>query len=354
MPVEIRDAICAAYQALGGKAVAVRSSATVEDLPELSFAGQQDTFLNVTTQEELLTRVIDCWSSLWSARAIGYRLHANVAQEAISIAVVVQAMVESETSGVLFTANPLTGLRSEMVIDATLGLGEALVSGLVEPDHYVVDVDAHEIKLKQLGSKKISIRSTENGGVQRINEDAAESQALEDDQILLLAKTGQQVKEVFGNPQDIEWAFSKGELYLLQSRPITSLFPLPDGLPEEPLKVFFSFANVQGILDPITPIGRSAIKKLFVAGAGLFRIKVNEETQTILYTAGERLWGNITPVIRNSFGRKVLPVVMEFAEPTIRQPILQIQDDPRLQPGRQGVSLHARMQLSAFSHSSGR
>ena len=127
------------WQWLGAQPVAVRSSATAEDLPDLSFAGQQDTFLNVIGDQALQKAVLDCWSSLWTARAIGYRARNNISHEDVALCVVVQNMVQSEASGVLFTANPLSGRRTETVIDATLGLGEALVSGLVEPDHYVVD-----------------------------------------------------------------------------------------------------------------------------------------------------------------------------------------------------------------------
>lgn len=348
MPEEIKSEIYKSYGTLGQPAVAVRSSATFEDLPDLSFAGQQDTYLNITSDEMLIQKVIECWSSLWTARAIGYRLHQNVPQDEIAMAVVVQKMVDSETSGVLFTANPLTGLRSEVVIDATLGLGEALVSGLVEPDHYVVDTINSEIKRKTLGSKIISIRSAENGGVRKVSENDQEHQALDDDQILRLAGLGQKVQEHFGSPQDIEWCYGNGHLYILQSRPITTLFPLPVGLTVEPLKIFMSFANVQGMMDPITPIGQSAVKSIFATGAELFEIHVDEESQTVLYSAGERFWINITALIKNSFGRKVLPVVLESVEPTIRQAVLQIQDDPRLQPGKKGVSIKARLQLAHF------
>ncbi|MEN8173503.1 MAG: PEP/pyruvate-binding domain-containing protein, partial [Chloroflexota bacterium] len=124
---------------LSGQAVAVRSSATAEDLPDMSFAGQQDTFLNVLEDKALLESVVDCWSSLWTARAIGYRARNEIAHQDASLAVIVQEMVQSEVSGVLFTANPLTGKRSETVIDAAFGLGEALVGGHVEPDHYIID-----------------------------------------------------------------------------------------------------------------------------------------------------------------------------------------------------------------------
>ena len=144
--------------------VAVRSSATAEDLPEMSFAGQQDTYLNVVGEEALLKAVVECWSSLWTARAIGYRQRNGVPHASVALAVVVQEMVESQASGVLFTANPLTGLRSETVIDATLGLGEALVSGQVEPDHYVVDPSDRQILSKTLGGKAIAIHCAAGWG----------------------------------------------------------------------------------------------------------------------------------------------------------------------------------------------
>lgn len=348
MDAEMQSAISSAFSEMSGKAAAVRSSATAEDLPELSFAGQQDTFLNILSDDILISKVIECWSSLWTARAIGYRLRQHVSQEDIALAVVVQQMVESDTSGVLFSANPLSGLRSETVIDATLGLGEALVSGLVEPDHYVVDTIKNEIRLKQIGSKKISIRATAGDGTRQINENASQRQALSDEQILSLVEMGKWVQEHFGSPQDIEWAFSGGKLSLLQSRPITSLFPLPEGIPAEPLKVFFSFSAVQGLMDPVTPLGQSALKSIFSTGASLFGIHNTEDTQTVLFSSGERLWVNFTTLIKNSFGRKVIPAALGWVEPTIRQAVLQIQDDPRLQPGKQGISWHARRQLARF------
>ena len=139
LPAGLSDAVVAAYDALGRPPVAVRSSATAEDLPDMSFAGQQDTFLNVVGEEALLAAVVACWSSLWTARAIAYRARNGISHDEVALAVVVQAMVQSEAAGVLFTANPLTGKRGETIIDATLGLGEALVGGQVEPDNYVVD-----------------------------------------------------------------------------------------------------------------------------------------------------------------------------------------------------------------------
>jgi phosphohistidine swiveling domain-containing protein len=348
IPETLVEEIRANYTSIGEGPVAVRSSATAEDLPELSFAGQQDTYLNVIGKDNLLQAVVNCWSSLWTARAIAYRDRNQVSHTEAQVAVVIQRMVESQASGVLFTANPLSGLRSETVIDATLGLGEALVSGQVEPDHYVVDITKASILSKTLGSKFISIHGQPDGGTQARQENRQEIQALPDDAILALAQLGRQVAELYNFPQDIEWAWSDNQLYLLQSRPITSSYPLPADLPAEPLKVFFSFAAVQGMLDPLTPIGSDAMREVFAMGAKLFGVRVTRQTQRVLYEAGERLWINFTPILTNSFGRQIVPVVLELVEPSTRQAVEQIWNDPRLLPGKPGVSFHARIRLARF------
>jgi pyruvate,water dikinase len=337
MPDELAAEIAAAYQSLDQPSVAVRSSATVEDLPGLSFAGQQETYLNVRSQEQLRQAVVDCWSSLWTARAIGYRLANRVPQDGLALAVVIQTMVESEVSGVLFTADPLTGLRTKTVIDAAYGLGEALVSGQVEPDHYIVDNVAHQIRSKGLGRKAISLHAQAGGGLQRVQVDRIESQALSDEQILALVEVGQKAAALFETPQDIEWAYSKGNLYILQSRPITSLYPTPAGMPVDPLKVMVSFGAIQGMLDPMTPLGRYVIQTLFVTGAGIMSYHVTPDTQQVLMTAGERLWINITPLIRNTVGRRISHAALGFVEPGVRQAIEPLWQDPRLQPERNGI-----------------
>ncbi|MDQ4076453.1 MAG: phosphoenolpyruvate synthase, partial [Chloroflexota bacterium] len=334
MPATIAGALQRAYQALGMPPVAVRSSATAEDLPEMSFAGQQDTFLNVVGQDALQEAVVNCWSSLWTARAIGYRARNGIPHEEVSLAVVVQEMVPSEASGVLFTANPLNGKRTEMVIDATLGLGEALVAGRVEPDHYLVDVYHKRILSKRLGSKALAIHGQEGGGTLTTMVEAADRQALPDDAILELARQGQQVAELFGTPQDIEWAWAAGQLYLLQSRPITSLYPLPDGMPMEPLRVLFSFGAIQGMLDPMTPLGQDTIAAAFAGAARLFGYERTIETQRVIFRAGERLWADLTAPLRNGLGRALLRRALPAAEPSIGQVVNQLWDDPRLAPTR--------------------
>ncbi len=339
---EVRDALAR----MPGAAVAVRSSATAEDLPEMSFAGQQDTFLNVVGAEAVLRAVADCWGSLWTARAIGYRMRNQVPQLETALCVVVQRMVESQASGVLFTANPLTGLRSQTVIEAALGLGEALVSGQVEPDQYVVEPRTGRILSKTLGRKEVSIHGQTGGGTHTQHEDRSQEQALPDAAILELAAWGQRTAELYGFPQDVEWAWAEEKLYLLQSRPITSLFPLPEGMSEEPLRVMFSFAAVQGMYDPITPTGRSFMVLLVQALSTLYGIRVTETSQNVLFSAGERLWANITALASNSVGRKVLPIIFDYVEPTVKQALAQIWEDPRLQPKRAGVSLRARLQIA--------
>ncbi len=336
-------------QQLGGLVpVAVRSSATAEDLPDMSFAGQQDTYLNILGDQALLEAVRNCWSSLWTARAIGYRERNHVSHEQAALAVVVQKMVESEAAGVLFTANPLSGLRSETVIDATYGLGEALVSGQVEPDHYVVDQGEEKITTRRLGAKAVAIHGLPGGGTVVEQEQHGQQQALPDEQILALAQLGKAVAEQYGGPQDIEWAWAGGRLYLLQSRAVTSLFPTPENMPPDPLQVLFSFGAVQGLLDPITPIGRDVLREMFVFGASLFGLKKTRSTQRVLLAAGERLWVNITTPMRNTVGRKILSGALSLVEPSVNQALGVIWDDPRLQPQRKGFRPQAMREIATF------
>ncbi len=340
-------AIQQAFEGMG--AAAVRSSATAEDLPDLSFAGQQDTFLNVIGQEALLQAVVSCWSSLWTARAIGYRARNQIDHADAALAVVVQEMVPSEASGVLFTANPLNGKRTEMVIDATLGLGEALVSGLVEPDQYVVGVPEMAILHKKLGAKALVMHGRSQGGTVTQQVSALEQQAISDAVIRELALLGQQVADFYQFPQDIEWGWAANKLYLLQSRPITSLFPLPDGVqPGDSPRVFFSLASVQGMFDPITPLGRDTLKGLFAAGGGLLRMRHTITSQGALFMAAERLYIDMTPIFRHPVGRKVEQAALRFIDPAAAQVLATLLADPRLQPERHWFRWHTAWRLAHF------
>ncbi|HJS19704.1 MAG TPA: PEP/pyruvate-binding domain-containing protein, partial [Anaerolineales bacterium] len=347
MPFEIESAIRAAYAEFRDVPVAVRSSATAEDLPDLSFAGQQDTYLNVIGEDEVLKAVINCWSSLWTARAIGYRLRNHIPQKEVALAVVVQEMIPSDASGVMFTANPLTGLRSEAVIDATIGLGEALVSGLVDPDHYVVDTLSNVIRSKTLGAKAQSTRSRLGGGVETTRENASTQQALTDEEILQLAELGRSIQKDYGFPQDVEWAFADGNLYVLQSRAITSLYPVPEES-NNPLRVWFSFGAAQGFVDPITPLGQDTIRHIFAGGGRLFDVKINPANVRAFIPAAERIWINITDIIRHPIGNRVIRAFLGFVEPGSAQIIKQLASDPRLGAGTGTIKFSTLERLGKF------
>lgn len=337
------------YAAMGSPPVAVRSSATAEDLPEMSFAGQQDTFLNVVGGEGLLRAVVFCWSSLWTARAIGYRARNNIPQYRVALSVVVQEMVDSEVSGVMFTANPLTGHRGETLIEATFGLGEALVGGHVEPDSYKVNTRTGQTIEKILGRKGVSIRSTAGGGVEKVDEDAADQQALPDSVILALADLGKKVTKTYDFPQDIEWAWADDNLFLLQSRPITSLYPAFDDLPAYPPRITFSFASVQGIMEPITPLGQDTVKLLFAGAAEVLGFHgLTHETMEILYTAGERLYVDFTTIFQGKPSVKLVPRFFSGVDPGVVLAYEQLKKDPSLQIGTKRLMFKAIHRAGKF------
>ncbi|HEC33709.1 MAG TPA: pyruvate, phosphate dikinase, partial [Chloroflexi bacterium] len=226
IPPDVAGAVAQVYAALPGKTpvVAVRSSATAEDLPDLSFAGQQETYLNVQGVEAVLDAVKRCWASLWTARAIGYRLQHGIDQSAVSLAVVVQLLVPAETAGILFTANPVNGRRDQVVISASWGLGEAVVGGLVTPDTIIVDKATARVLERQTADKQVMTVRVDGGTeTQPVPDELRCAPVLSDEQAAALARLGVQVEELCGYPVDIEWAIADGELYLLQSRPITTL-----------------------------------------------------------------------------------------------------------------------------------
>lgn len=232
LPDAIQSEIRSAYAVLSGDnpAVAVRSSANAEDLPDMSFAGQQDTYLNVRGDEALIEAIRNCWASLWTARAISYRHEMGIESDVVAMAVVVQTMVPSDVSGILFTANPATGERSEMVLNASFGLGEAVVSGQVTPDTYTLDRDSLKAKETIIGAKEQKIVADGDQGtrVEDIAEGDQNQSSMSEAALGELAALAVTVEKLFdGVPQDIEWAVSADKIWLLQSRPITNLPPAP-------------------------------------------------------------------------------------------------------------------------------
>jgi pyruvate,water dikinase len=225
VPPEVETAILVAYRRLGSGAVAVRSSATAEDLPHAAFAGQQESFLNVAGTEVLMDAVRGCWASLWSDRAIAYRAQQGIAQATVKLAVVVQRMIDAQAAGVLFTANPLTGARDETIIDANPGLGEAVVAGLVTPDHYLLRQTRRgwQIVERQIGRREVIVQARTGGGTEPMTGASGAGPALPDAALRELARLGAAIARRFGRPQDIEWAWANDEPFILQARPITAL-----------------------------------------------------------------------------------------------------------------------------------
>jgi pyruvate, water dikinase len=231
IPTGLEREILDGYRQLGtDEPVAVRSSATAEDLAGASFAGQQDTILNVVGEDELLQAVRQCWSSLFTSQAIFYRAQQGFADSQVLMGVVVQKMINCDKAGVSFTVDPVLRNRYQMVVEAVWGLGEGIVSGTITPDHYKVDRETYEVNFEFIPTKKIMFcrkppGEGRRGGVQvlPVPEDMANAHVLTQDELKQLIDLGNLVEEHFGCPQDIEWGIMGGQIYLLQSRPITCL-----------------------------------------------------------------------------------------------------------------------------------
>ncbi|MFC8040295.1 PEP/pyruvate-binding domain-containing protein [Paenarthrobacter sp. NPDC057355] len=341
LPADISAAVRSAYQGLGiDVPVAVRSSATAEDLPFASFAGQQDTYLNVVGVESVLDAVSRCWASLWTDRAVTYRATNGIDHASAALAVVVQEMVDSFAAGVMFTANPVTGKRSEAVIDASPGLGEAVVSGAVNPDQYVVDLNNSAILKRTLGDRQVEIRSVPGGGTERRERssqvqlsDAGIQPCLSDRQIRELAALGRLVEKHYGAPQDTEWALdADGKLWLTQARPITTLYPITTRTPPVPgVHAFLNFSLAQGLTRPLTPMGLAGIRLIAscVAGTAGFAVPDPRSGPPPYYEAGQRIFFDLTSVLRSRIGRKIVPRVFDVMEARSAKLMRGLFDDPR-------------------------
>src|SRR5207247_1223240 len=255
-------------------AYAVRSSATAEDLPTASFAGQQDTFLNVVGPAAILQHLSRCWASRYTERAVIYRMRNGLDHRKVHKAVVVQQMVFPQAAGILFTADPVTGNRKVASVEASFGLGEALVSGLVNADVY--RVRDGEVVEKTVGTKQLAILASPAGGTreQAIELERQNEPALTERQVVRLAQLGRRIEAHFGRPQDIEWCLVDDDFQIVQSRPITTLFPIPEAGDREN-HVSVSVGHQQMMTDPMKPLGLSlwqltALRPMYEAGGRLF------------------------------------------------------------------------------------
>ncbi|MDO3644202.1 phosphoenolpyruvate synthase [Mucilaginibacter sp. L3T2-6] len=275
VPDHLVNMICSQLEQLGlNDAYAVRSSATAEDLPAASFAGQQDTYLNITGKHAIIKHISKCWASLFTDRAIVYRIQNGFDHRKIRLSVVVQKMIFPDVAGIMFTADPVTSNRKVLSIDAGFGLGEALVSGLVNADNYKIRDSV--ITDKKIPAKKIAIYAEPDGGTKEhtIDTETQNRQVLTDEQILELETIGRKIEEHFGCPQDIEWCMANDSFYIVQSRPITTLYPIPK-VKDKENHVYLSVGHQQMMTDPMKPLGISfwqmiAVRPMFVAGGRSF------------------------------------------------------------------------------------
>jgi rifampicin phosphotransferase len=289
-------------------AYAVRSSATAEDLRHASFAGQQDTFLNIIGKEAILQHIKKCWASLFTDRAVIYRIQNRFDHRQVFISVIVQRMVFPKASGILFTADPITSNRKLLSIDASFGLGEALVSGLVSADCYKVQED--NIVDKMIAAKKLAIYARKEGGTetQHIDPDQQKNQTLTEQQILKLARIGRQIEAYFGSPQDIEWCLADDTFYIVQSRPITTLFPIPEANDQES-HVYLSVGHQQMMTDPMKPLGLA------------FHLLI---TPAPMRKAGGRLFVDITKMLASPNSRNMLLANMGQHDPLMKDALMTI------------------------------
>ena len=304
LPAEVEEAVVKAWQELGEKyAYAVRSSATAEDLPHASFAGQQDTYLNVKGKDALLASVKRCFISLFTDRAILYRAQNGIDPREVALSAVVQRMVEPEVAGILFTAEPVTGDRYIVSIDASFGLGEALVSGIVTADLYQVDKRTYTVTKRQIADKHVAVRSLAAGGTEQValGDTKRTAAALTDDQVLELTELGCRIETHYGKPQDVEWALVGDTFYITQARPITSLYPLPQPKPDDnALYAYFSFSHLQVMTDAMPPLALS----LFRVAVPIGHVDGGLESP-LVKTAGGRIYLDFAPVLRQPLARRV-------------------------------------------------
>ncbi len=312
IPQDMHEEIARLLSRLDGKnekyAYAVRSSATAEDLPTASFAGQQDTYLNIIGKEAILKHISKCWASLFTERAVTYRLQNGFDHRKVLLAVVVQKMVCPQVAGILFTADPVTANRKVVSIDASFGLGEALVSGLVNVDSY--KVRNGKVIAKKISNKKLAIYALKDGGTQEqeIEPEWQNRPALTDEQMLQLERIGRKIEAHFGCPQDVEWCLVDETFSIVQSRPITTLFPIPEANEQEN-HVYVSVGHGQMMTDPMKPLGLS-----------FFLLTTNARMRT----AGGRLFVDITPLLASPASRESILDVMGKGDPLIKDALMTI------------------------------
>jgi phosphohistidine swiveling domain-containing protein len=334
VPDDLTRAITAGYRSLGDDVpVAVRSSATAEDLPGASFAGQQDTFLHVVGADAVLDATRRCWASLWTERAVSYRTTQGIDHAEVALAVVVQRMIDADVAGVMFTANPVTGNRRQLVVDASPGLGESVVSGAVNPDRFVLDAATGAAVEVTVGDKRTAVRAVPGGGTRTVSTDGSTEPCLTGPQLHSLTALAAEVTAVYDDPQDTEWAIdADGDAWLTQARSITTLFPVPQSAAGD--RVFLCASLAQGLTRPITPMGRAAFRLI---GTSVATVAGHPPTDRYrgpsgFAEAGQRIFVDITPILRHPRARRVAVRVAGVMEARTKAVLQHLEDDPRFGP----------------------
>lgn len=314
IPKDVEAEILSAWETLGTAArLAVRSSATAEDLPGASFAGQQDTYLNIRGMAALLDAVRRCWISLFTDRAVLYRAKNGFGHRRVQLSVVVQELVDPQVSGIMFTADPVSGHRGVTSIDAGFGLGEALVGGLISADLYKVDREHHTVIEATPGDKAFAIRALPDGGTRQeaLPENLRKARALNDQQVLALADLGERISQIYGGtPQDIEWCIADEKIAIVQARPITSLFPIPLTKNAGP-GAFMSFGHFQMMTNAMPRLAMEVWQYFFPAGKG--RPHGRPKLSPYMVSAASRLYIDVTVPLRSVRSRAALAAVLGYA-----------------------------------------
>lgn len=308
---DVESEITAAVDRVGARAAyAVRSSATAEDTPTASFAGQHDSYLGVVGTHDVLDHVRRCWASLFTERAVTYRARQGIDHRQVCMAVIVQHLVDAQVAGVLFTADPVTSNRKISCVEATFGLGEALVSGVVNADTYTVDDTGH-IR-SSVATKHVATKVEAGGGTKQvaIEQDRREAPTLTDDQVRSLVSSGRRIESHFACPQDIEWCLVDDEFWIVQSRPITTLFPIPS-VTDGANHVYVSVGHQQMMTDPMKPLGLSFWQKT---------------TPAPMAEAGSRLFVDVTARLASPEARTGLIGLLGKSDPLIGDALRTIVD----------------------------
>ncbi|MFS1512967.1 PEP/pyruvate-binding domain-containing protein [Chengkuizengella sp. SCS-71B] len=292
---ELKEQISMNLKKISSGVVAVRSSSTVEDLPGMSFAGQYNSYLNVTNKD-IIEKIILCWQSLWNERAIEYRMKNNITSD-FSHAVVIQEMVNAKLSGIIFTSNPLTGVRNELLINSSYGLGEAIVSGEVNPDQYTVDKKSGEVIKQEIASKEILSKYAE-GGIQNVPVEINKTKvsSLEDYHIQKIVNEAEKIQNYFAKPQDIEFAINdSNEFFIVQSRDITSLFPIEHFEQDGKIRAYLCVNTVMlGMKEPFTPLGFDMFSHTLPAIINIMSSRKKPIDQEFVKNADGRIFAEIT------------------------------------------------------------